>query len=193
MVCASAASSSLAAALCSARAALRWLTTSNRVTAGAICSMARDGRWLPTSTSSSSAFTGVALSVTCWMEPATRGSFLLPSVDLAIDSSIKAAGVFGGLGAAMRQIALFAGGHCKSHSGFRGPGGFHGRMQRQDVGVKSDFVDEIAFHTNILALHAAMETARAAEAGMGLAVAAGEERNLAHRRAQAAKDTCGFD
>src|ERR1035441_4519283 len=141
MVCASAASSSLAAALCSARAALRWLTTSNRVTAGAICSMARDGRWLPTSTSSSSAFTGVALSVTCWMEPATRGSFLLPSVDLAIDSSIKAAGVFGGLGAAMRQIALFAGGHCKSHSGFRGPGGFHGRMQRQDVGVKSDFVD----------------------------------------------------
>ena len=53
-------------------------------------------------------------------------------------------------------------------------------------------VDEIAFHTNILALHAAMETARAAEAGMGLAVAAGEERNLAHRRAQAAKDTAAL-
>jgi methyl-accepting chemotaxis protein len=50
-------------------------------------------------------------------------------------------------------------------------------------------IDEIAFQTNILALHAAVEAARAGKAGMGFAVAADEARNLAHRGAQAAKDT----
>jgi hypothetical protein len=37
-----------------------------------------------------------------------------------------------------------------------------------------------------------METARAAEAGMGSGVAAGEVRNLAHRRAHAPKDTAAL-
>lgn len=50
-------------------------------------------------------------------------------------------------------------------------------------------IDEIAFRTNILALNAAVEGARAGEAGLGLAVVADEVRNLAHRGAQAAKDT----
>lgn len=50
-------------------------------------------------------------------------------------------------------------------------------------------IDEIAFRTNILALNAAVEGARAGEAGLGLAVVADEVRNLAHRSAQAAKDT----
>jgi methyl-accepting chemotaxis protein/methyl-accepting chemotaxis protein-1 (serine sensor receptor) len=50
-------------------------------------------------------------------------------------------------------------------------------------------IDEIAFQTNILALNAAVEAARAGEAGMGFAVVADEVRNLAHRSAQAAKDT----
>jgi len=50
-------------------------------------------------------------------------------------------------------------------------------------------IDEIAFQTNILALNAAVEAARAGEAGMGFAVVADEVRNLAHRSAQAARDT----
>jgi methyl-accepting chemotaxis protein/methyl-accepting chemotaxis protein-1 (serine sensor receptor) len=50
-------------------------------------------------------------------------------------------------------------------------------------------IDEIAFQTNILALNAAVEAARAGQAGAGFAVVADEVRNLAHRSAQAAKDT----
>jgi methyl-accepting chemotaxis protein len=50
-------------------------------------------------------------------------------------------------------------------------------------------IDEIAFQTNILALNAAVEAARAGEAGMGFAVVADEVRNLAHRSAQAAKES----
>lgn len=50
-------------------------------------------------------------------------------------------------------------------------------------------IDEIAFQTNILALNAAIEAARAGEAGLGFAVVADEVRNLAHRSAEAARDT----
>jgi methyl-accepting chemotaxis protein len=50
-------------------------------------------------------------------------------------------------------------------------------------------IDEIAFQTNILALNAAVEAARAGEAGLGFAVVADEVRNLAHRAADAAKNT----
>jgi methyl-accepting chemotaxis protein len=53
-------------------------------------------------------------------------------------------------------------------------------------------IDEIAFQTNILALNAAVEAARAGEVGMGFAVVADEVRSLAHRSAQAAKDTAAL-
>nr|WP_268248437.1 methyl-accepting chemotaxis protein [Halomonas urumqiensis] len=61
-------------------------------------------------------------------------------------------------------------------------------VSSRKVGEIIEVIDSIAFQTNILALNASVEAARAGDHGKGFAVVASEVRNLASRTADSSKE-----
>ncbi len=62
-------------------------------------------------------------------------------------------------------------------------------ISSQSISKVMKVIDDIAFQTNILALNASVEAARAGQHGKGFAIVAEEVRNLATKSAEAAKET----
>ena len=139
---------------------------------GAAGQVAQNSEALAQAANESSASTGEVSTSLAQMADVTRGNEEHAAQAKELADKTHAA-VAEGVGAVERMSAAMASVQTSS----------------EEVGKIVKTIDEIAFQTNLLALNAAIEAARAGEAGLGFAVVADEVRRLAHRCADAAKES----